>query len=98
VGDARTGRLGFDGKLLGAAARIFVGSVLGWYRRHLRADTHERVDGGAVVAVQRASSDLKLNPPPHVVFLDDVSRRRPTAVSSSTTRNVECDGLRKPRT
>jgi len=66
------GRLGFDGKLLGAVARIFVDSILGWYRRRLRAGTHERVEGGAVVAVQRAASDPKLNPHLHVVFLDGV--------------------------
>jgi hypothetical protein len=64
------GRLGFDGKVLGAVARIFVDSIFGWYRRRLRAGTHERVEGGAVVAVQRVSSDLKLNPHLHVVFLD----------------------------
>jgi hypothetical protein len=66
------GRLGFDGKLLGAVTRIFVDSILGWYRRHLRVGTRERVESGAVVAVQRASSDLKLNPHLHVVFLDGV--------------------------
>jgi hypothetical protein len=33
---ARRGRLGFDGALLGAVARIFVESILGWYRRRLR--------------------------------------------------------------
>jgi len=64
------GRLGFDGKLLGAVARIFTDSVLGWYRRRLRSTTLERTECGAVVVVQRASSDLKLNPHLHVVFLD----------------------------
>jgi hypothetical protein len=66
------GRLGFDGKLLGAVTRIFVDSILGWYRRHLRVGTRECVESGAIVAVQRASSDLKLNPHLHVVFLDGV--------------------------
>src|SRR5688572_26500876 len=65
-------RLAFDGKLLGAVARVFVDSVLGWYRRRLRASTRERAESGAVVVVQRASSDLKLNPHLHVVFLDGV--------------------------
>jgi hypothetical protein len=49
-------RLGFDGKLLGAVARLFVDSVLGWYRRRLRASTRERAESGTVV-VQRAWSD-----------------------------------------
>ena len=35
-------------------------------------DARERVESGAVVVVQRASSDLKLNPHLHVVFLDGV--------------------------
>ncbi|HVZ36399.1 MAG TPA: transposase, partial [Polyangiaceae bacterium] len=65
-------RLGFDGKLLGAVARLFTDSVLGWYRRLLRTSTREHVESGAVVVVQRASSDLKLNPHLHVVFLDGV--------------------------
>jgi hypothetical protein len=36
------------------------------------ASAHERAESGAVVVVQRASSDLKLNPHLHVVFLDGV--------------------------
>src|SRR5690606_16420948 len=68
-------RLGFDGELLGAVARVFVDSVLGWYRRRLRTSNRERVESGAVTVVQRASSDLKLNPHLHVVFLDGVYAR-----------------------
>jgi hypothetical protein len=56
-------RLAYDGKLLGAVGRIFVDSVLGFYRRTLcdvwRARTGQ---GGAVTVVQRCSSDLRLNP------------------------------------
>jgi hypothetical protein len=52
------GRLGFDGKLLGTVARLFVDSVLGWYRRRLRSSERERAESGAVIVVQRASSDL----------------------------------------
>jgi hypothetical protein len=65
-------RLAFDGKLLGAVTRLFVDSILGWYDRRLRSSTRERTQSGAVVAVQRASSDLKLNPHLHAVFLDGV--------------------------
>jgi putative transposase len=96
------GRLGFDGKVLGAVARIFVDSILGWYRRRLRAGTHERVEGGAVVAVQRASSDLKLNPHLHVVFLDGVYTAAPSgnlefrALSRLSTTDV-ADALQVAR-
>jgi hypothetical protein len=64
-----SGRLGFDGKPLGAVARLFVDSVLGWYWRHLRTSTRAPAESGAVVVVQRSSSDLKLNAHLHVVFL-----------------------------
>jgi hypothetical protein len=64
-------RLGYDGALLSALTRLFVKTVLGFYR--------ERGGGapgqsGAVVAVQRTSSDLKLNPHVHAVFFDGVFR------------------------
>ena len=59
-------------ELLGAVTRLFVDSILGWYHRRLRTSTRERAQSGAVVAVQRASSDLKLNPHLHAVFLDGV--------------------------
>jgi hypothetical protein len=65
-------RLAYDASLLGAVTRLFVDSILGWYQRHLRTSTRELAQSGAVVAVQRASSDLKLNPHLHAVFLDGV--------------------------
>jgi hypothetical protein len=65
-------RLAYDAPLLGAVTRLFVDSILGWYQRHLRTSTRELAQSGAVVAVQRASSDLKLNPHLHAVFLDGV--------------------------
>jgi len=61
VPHALRARLAFDGKLLGAVTRLFVDSVLGWYHRRLRTSAREHTQSGAVVAVQRASSDLKLN-------------------------------------
>src|SRR5690606_39141499 len=54
-------RLAYDGKLLGAVCHAFVDSVLGWYRRHLSARGLSAGKGGAVTAVQRVSSDLRLN-------------------------------------
>jgi hypothetical protein len=63
-------RLAYDAPLLGPVTRLFVDSILGWYQRHLRTSTRELAQSGAVVAVQRGSSDLKLNPHLHAVFLD----------------------------
>jgi hypothetical protein len=70
-------RLGYDGSLLSALTRLFVQTVLEFYRAR---DAGGGRDGGApgksgaVVAVQRTSSDLKLNPHVHAVFLDGVYR------------------------
>lgn len=67
-------RLAYDGKLLSAVGRVFVDSVLGWYRRRMR--DHGAKDGrsGSVTVVQRVSSDLRLNPHWHAVLLDGVFR------------------------
>ncbi len=57
-------RLGYDGALVSALTRLFVKTVLDFYRQRTepRAGTGQ---SGAVVAVQRTSSDLKLNPHVH---------------------------------
>jgi hypothetical protein len=65
-------RLAYDGKLLGAVCRIFVDSVLGWYRRRLTNDAAVRGKSGAVTVIQRVASDLRLHPHFHAVFLDGV--------------------------
>ena len=65
-------RLAYDGTLLGGVSRIFVSSVLGWYRRRMREEGAQKGRSGAVTVVQRTSSDLKLNPHLHCVFLDGV--------------------------
>jgi len=65
-------RLAYDGKLLSAVSRIFASSVLGWYRRRMRDEGSPKGRSGAVTVVQRTSSDLKLNPHLHGVFLDGV--------------------------
>lgn len=54
-------RLAFDGHLLGAVCRLFVDSVLLWYRRRMQRDGVAAGQGGAVTVIQRCSSDLKLN-------------------------------------
>ena len=47
----RRGGVVFDGKVLGSVSRLFVDSVLGWYRR---ASTRERTDHLEVLAWQGA--------------------------------------------
>jgi len=37
-------RLAYDAALLGAVARPFVDSILGWYQRHLRTSARTRAD------------------------------------------------------
>ena len=69
-------RLAYDGALLGAVTRIFVSTVLRFYSEHTERVAKEGAAGtrsaksGAVVVVQRTSSDLKLHPHLHVLFLD----------------------------
>jgi Putative transposase/Transposase zinc-binding domain len=65
-------RLAYDGKLLGAVCHAFVDSVLGWYQRHFKVRGLDRGKSGAVTAVQRVSSDLRLNPHFHTLALDGV--------------------------
>ncbi len=65
-------RLGYDGALLSEVTRIFTDSILRWYRRRLRGEGVQSGQGGAVVVVQRTSSDLRLDPHIHAVFLDGV--------------------------
>jgi hypothetical protein len=65
VPHALRARLAYDGRLLGAVSRIFVDSVLGWYRRRMEIEGTARGQSGAVTVVQRTSADLKLNPHLH---------------------------------
>ena len=63
-------RVAYDGALLGLLTRVFVKTVLAFYRKRI----HRKGESGAVVVVQRTSSDLRLNPHLHIVFLDGVYR------------------------
>lgn len=65
-------RLGFDGPLLGAVVRKFADAVLAFYRRRLAEEVGVARQSGAVLVVQRTSSELRLNPHVHAVFLDGV--------------------------
>jgi hypothetical protein len=64
--------LAFDGKLLGQVVRIFTDTVAGWYRRRHVERGLPAGESGAVTVIQRANSDLRLNPHFHTVFLDGV--------------------------
>jgi hypothetical protein len=64
-------RLAQDGALFGALTRIFVESVERFYEeRAVRRGARRAAKTGAVTVVQRTSSDLRLNPHLHVLFLD----------------------------
>ena len=64
--------LAFDGKLLGQVVRIYTDTVAGWYRRRQVERGLPTGESGAVTVIQRANSDLRLNPHFHTVFLDGV--------------------------
>jgi hypothetical protein len=62
--------LAFDGKLLGQVLRIFTDTIAANYRK--RQADRGIADGqcGAVTVIQRANSDLRLNPHFHVLQVD----------------------------
>jgi hypothetical protein len=64
--------LAFDGKLIGQVVRIFTDTVAGWYRRRHIERGLQPGETGAVTVIQRANSDLRLNPHLHTIFLDGV--------------------------
>ncbi|MBP9111689.1 MAG: transposase [Polyangiaceae bacterium] len=72
--DAWRKRLGYDAELLSALTSIFLKTLLAFYKR--RTGGKGGGKSGAVVSVQRTSSDLKLNPHLHAVFLDGGVRER----------------------
>ena len=77
-------RLAQDGALLGALTRIFVESVQRFYAG--RGAPGGKT--GAVTAVQRTSSDLRLNPHLHTVFLDGVYREDGSALAWEETPHL----------
>ena len=66
-------RLAQDGALLSALTRIFVDTVQAFYVSRAAAPGAKT---GAITVVQRTSSDLRLNPHLHVVFLDGAYAER----------------------
>jgi hypothetical protein len=73
--------LAYERNLMGAVARIFADSVMGWYRRRLAPGVPE-ARGGAVTVIQRSSSDMKLNPHLHVILVDGVYLPGPDGIPS----------------
>jgi hypothetical protein len=71
VPHALRARLAYDGPLLGAVSRIFVDSILAWYRRRMGIEGAADGRSGAVTVVQRTSADLKLNP--HIQMMRNCS-------------------------
>jgi Putative transposase/Transposase zinc-binding domain len=65
-------RLAQDGALLGRLTRIAVETVLAFYAARAEEEGRPGAKSGAVTAVQRTSSDVRLNPHLHVVALDGV--------------------------
>jgi hypothetical protein len=64
--------LAFDGELLRQVLRIFTDTVSAWYRKRHLARGLPDGETGAVTAIQRANSDLRLSPHFHTLFLDGV--------------------------
>ena len=62
--------LAFDGQLLGQVLRIFTDTLTAWYRKRHLARGLPDGETGAVTAIQRANSDLRLSPHFHTLFLD----------------------------
>jgi hypothetical protein len=63
-------RLSQDGALLGKLTRIFLGTVQTLYAQRAEREGALGAKTGAVTSVQRTSSDMRLNPHLHAVFLD----------------------------
>jgi len=75
------GRLAHDGALLSSLTRIFVESVQSFYAKHAAMGGVVRGKTGALTVIQRTSSDLRLNPHLHVVFLDGVYHEHNTTLT-----------------
>jgi hypothetical protein len=67
-------RLAQDGAQLGRLTRIAVETVLAFYAARAGEEGRPGAKSGAVTAVQRTSSDLRLNPHLHVIALDGAWR------------------------
>lgn len=73
-------RFAQDGALLTTLSRIFADAVTTLYAERAVASSARGAKTGAVTVVQRTSSDLRLNPHLHVVFLDGAYHERDAAL------------------
>jgi len=62
----------YDRRLLRRLYRIFYSSIQGFYERRMADLGHPGGSTGSVTSIQRCSSDLRLNPHLHGVWLDGV--------------------------
>lgn len=72
--------LAFDARHLSRVLWLFTDTVSAWYCRH-----HPGSKSGSVTVIQRASSDLRLNPHFHVLFLDGVYLPPPKSEAMDAT-------------
>jgi hypothetical protein len=78
--------------------RLCVSTVLGFYTARVKKEGVAQGQSGAVVVVQRTSSDLKLNPHLHIIFLDGVYREldastvtgSPTSLGRGPRLHMDC--------
>ncbi len=84
-------RLAQDGELLGRLTQIFVATVQAFYVRRAVRPHAAGAKTGAVTAVQRTSSDLRLNPHLHTIALERVEQRHDGLVRI-TLKEAYADG------
>ena len=83
--------LAYDRRLLPAIYRIFYDSIQRFYQRRLAELGHPDGRTGSVTAIQRCSSDLRLNPHLHGVFLDGVYSQDGRGELTLTALPALCD-------
>ena len=81
-----------DGGLLGRLTRIFVETVQTSYARRAAQQGALGAKTGTVGAVQRTSSDLRLNPKLHVVVLDGFTLHAATRAGGLQSQDEEESG------
>jgi hypothetical protein len=84
---ARRKRLGYDAPLLSALTRLFANTMVALYKKNTGGKS------GAVISVERPSSDLKLNPHLHAVFLDGGYTALATSAAAQGATDGEAQGF-----
>ena len=94
-------RLAQDGELLGRLTQIFVDTVQAFYVRRAAQTGATGAKTGAVTAVQRTSSDLRLNPHLHTIVAQGQASRwssglRPLQLHARAYDKPLCASLGSP--